>query len=99
MRVPIRHAESCVAADRQLAASLASRLDGAAAQSTVGWTARAASRAAAGEAAEAGEALARAAAARTEHQTYYGDAWEALGRYLLLDDRLGGCPPEVKFQD
>jgi len=28
-----------------------------------------------------------------QHPTYYGGAWNALGRLLLTDRTLGGCPP------
>ena len=91
-RVPIRHAESCVAADRQIAASLEGRLDNADSQNALTWIARAAARTAAGRADEAEQALAQAADIRKNHPTYYGDAWDALGRFMLLDDRLGGCP-------
>lgn len=96
IRIPIRHAESCVAADREIAASLAGRLEDAKSRTAVSWMAQAASLAAAGDATEAEEAMAKATELREKHSSYYGDAWEALARFMLLDDRLGGCPPEVE---
>lgn len=96
VRVPIRHAESCVKQDRTLAGDLASRLesdDADVLKHPVGWVARAASYAAADRSDEATHALAKAADLGKDSPTYYGDAWDALGRYLLVDDRLGGCPP------
>ncbi len=92
-RVPIRHAESCVAADRRLAASLSTRLDQVGSRRALSWMAEAAARAAAGEHDASMRAMSKATDIRKEHPTYYGDAWEALGRFMLLDDRLGGCPP------
>jgi endoglucanase len=97
VRVPIRHAESCVEEDRTLAGNLASRLesdDSDVLKHPVGWVARAASYAAADRPRDATRALATADDLGKDSPTYYGDAWDALGRYLLIDDRLGGCPPE-----
>jgi endoglucanase len=37
-------------------------------------------------------ALAEAQSEAAESPTYYGDAWAALGSYLLDTDALGGCP-------
>jgi len=91
-RVPIRHAESCVASDRRLAASLSVRLDRVDSRRALDWMAEAAARAAAGEQDVSMRAMSKATDIRKEHPTYYGDAWEALGRFMLLDDRLGGCP-------
>lgn len=96
VRIPIRHAESCVSADRRIAGSLAARFDAAQSSSSVTWIARAASRSAAGEETKAAEALQRATEERRRHPTYYGDAWDALGRFMLLDGRLGGCPPNLE---
>lgn len=96
VRVPMRLAESCVPDDRKLAGSFAARLNtdqSSPMKHPVGWVARAASQAAAGHQASADRALAEALHDRRLNTTYYGDAWEALGRYLLLDKRLGGCPP------
>jgi hypothetical protein len=93
IRVPLRHAESCVVADRRIAAGLVGHLDPDPDRSAVSWMAAAAGHAAAGDGEEAENAMARAAAVRRKQSTYYGDAWEALGRFMLLDDRLGGCPP------
>lgn len=95
VRVPIRLAESCNAADRSVAASLDGLMDGVPEPlggSALLWTARAASAAAAGRASTAEGWLDEATAARVRFPTYYGDAWEALGRHLALDRRLGGCP-------
>jgi endoglucanase len=97
VRVPIRHAESCVVEDRHIAASMVSRLEADrsdVATTPVGWVARSASYAAADRPEKSGTALAKADEARRVKQSYYGDAWDALGRYMLLDRRLGGCPPE-----
>lgn len=96
VRVPIRLAESCNATDRATAASMSRHLATVSdplGSSAVMWTARAASAAAAGHAAQAADDRARASAERKRFPTYYSDAWEALGRELSLDGRLGGCPP------
>ena len=93
IRVPLRQAESCVAADRRIAASLVRHLDHDPARSAVSWMAGAAGHAAAGDQEKADEAMVRASSIRKSHSSYYGDAWEALGRFMLLDDRLGGCAP------
>jgi len=93
IRVPLRQAESCVAADRRIAASLVGHLDHDPARSAVSWMAEAAGHAAAGDQDAADKAMARATKIRKSHSSYYGDAWEALGRFMLLDNRLGGCPP------
>jgi endoglucanase len=93
VRIPLRQAESCVPADRRIAASLAGHLGHDRTRSAVSWMAEAAAQSAAGDPGKAGEAMVRAARVRKTHASYYGDAWEALGRYLLLDDRLGGCAP------
>jgi len=92
-QVPLRQAESCVAADRRIAASLVGHLDHDPARSALSWMAEAAGHAAAGDQEAADKAMARATKIRKSHSSYYGDAWEALGRYMLLDNRLGGCPP------
>lgn len=98
VRTPIRHAESCVEEDRDFAGRMAAQLDSHEADvltQPIGWVARAASYAAADRPDDAARALAKVTDLRKDVQTYYGDAWDALGRYLLLDDRLGGCPPDV----
>jgi endoglucanase len=94
-RVPLRLAESCNSGDRGVAASLDGLMDGVPdplGGSSLLWTARAASAAAAGRAGTAAAYLDEATAARIRFPTYYGDAWEALGRQQALDGRLGGCP-------
>jgi hypothetical protein len=107
LRVAIRFAESCVPADRRLAAALwplyrgapghgAYALDGSP-QTT--WTHASSFVAAAGAAQAAGDGgatanlLDRAAAADATHPTYYGAAWVALGRVMLTSSALGGCAP------
>jgi endoglucanase len=92
IRVPLRHAESCDAADRRLAAGLANHLDRGPERGAVGWMAEAAGHAAAGDRKKAEKAMDHAAEERRRHSTYYGDAWDALARFMLLDNRLGGCP-------
>lgn len=97
VRVAMRHAESCVDADRDFAAGMTTLLAADASdvfQNPVGWVARAASYAAAGRPRDAERAFATAVAMRKDVESYYGDAWVALGGYLLLDGRLGGCPPD-----
>jgi len=97
VRVPIRLAESCTPADQQIAASMATRLAAShedVMTHAVGWVARAASEAAAGQSHESAVAVSKAAQAVRSQSTYYGDAWNALGRFMLLDRRLGGCPPK-----
>jgi cellulose synthase (UDP-forming) len=106
VRLAIRSAESCVPADRRIAAQLwplyrrhpgsaAYSLDGAPA----GHLTHAASYVAAAAAARANDdakdmqnLLDRAADANSAHPTYYGAAWVALGRVMLTSSALGGCP-------
>ncbi|MGY1839200.1 MULTISPECIES: glycosyl hydrolase family 8 [unclassified Modestobacter] len=106
-RLPVRFAESCDEEDRALAAALADPLDGAgdAARldlggqplvdydSVVAAVAQAAVAAAGGDEDAAARELADAAAIDEATDTYYGAAWNALGRLLLTDESLGGCPP------
>ncbi|NEK58923.1 glycoside hydrolase [Geodermatophilus sabuli] len=106
-RTPIRFAESCDPADRALAAAVAGPLDrdGDAAEldlggsplgegeSVVAATGQAAAVAAAGDTARAVQELVDADHLAQSFPSYYGAAWAALGRLLLTDDVLGGCPP------
>ncbi|OMH33086.1 glycosyl hydrolase family 8 [Tersicoccus sp. Bi-70] len=107
-RVALRYAESCDAADRTLASRLRPVLErndplpisldlgGTAtdpAEHPLAYAARAATRSAAGDPADARGDLERAAALDAERPTYYGAAWAALGRIMLTTDDLGGCTP------
>ena len=105
VRVPIRYAESCDPADRELAARLwpslqhepgaAKRaLDGAPLtddESPVALAGAAASAHAAGDPRAARELLDRAAALDEERPSYYGSAVVALTRAALDGDALGRC--------
>ena len=64
-------------------------LDGTAAPLPLAASAAAAK--AAGKAAAARHLLDRAATQQRSHPTYYGGAWLALGRALLLSGALGTC--------
>jgi endoglucanase len=104
-RVAVRAAESCVPADRRLAAALwplYRRAPGRSAYATDGrpvtsqrhaasFVAAAAAARAAGHRAAAAHLLELAEAADREHPTYYGAAWAALGRVLLTSSALGAC--------
>ena len=106
-RTPIRFAESCNPADRALAAQLLAPLDrgGDTAEldlggspmtdneSPVAAVAQAAAVAADGDSTRALDELVDADHLQQLAPTYYGAAWTALGRLLLTDDVLGGCPP------
>jgi endoglucanase len=105
VRLAVRSAESCVLADRQLAAALwplyrdhpgsaTYSLEGA----PTGGLSHPAAYVAAAAAAKAAEhpeemhrLLDRAGDANAEHPTYYGSAWVALGRIMLTSSALGGC--------
>lgn len=106
-RTPIRFAESCADADRQIAAALAEPLQrndtdtaeldlGGAPltsdESVVAAVGEAASIAASGAGTQARTELVDADQLQQRSPTYYGAAWNALGRLLLTDDALGGCP-------
>lgn len=98
VRVPLRLAASCYAADRALAAQLAPALREGAGRDEMGdhparLVGAASALMAAGEREEAGRLLARASQAQEEHPTYYGGALVALAGLLLTTDRLGACPP------
>lgn len=107
-RTPVRLAESCASADRALAAQLVDVLDrsgadtaaldlGGAAltgdESVVAAVGQAAAVAAEGDLDRARAELVDADHLQQQTPTYYGAAWNALGRLLLTDDALGGCPP------
>ena len=106
-RTAIRFAESCDPADRALAAALAEpldRADGAAEvdlggaplgedRSALAASAHAAALAADGQRDRALEELASADHLAQDRPSYYGAAWAALGRLMLTEDVLGGCPP------
>ena len=109
-RLPLRYAESCEPADQALAARLRTalgRFPGAPAardlggqplttdSSVVALTAQAAIAAAAGDDAAASSLLVAADHLDQQVPTYYGSAWDALGRLLLSSPSLGGCPPLV----
>lgn len=105
-RLPLRYAESCDAADVKLAARLEPALgrfsDNPAArdlggkpltsdQSPVAAAAQAAVDAAAGNQEAALAQLVVADHLQQQSPTYYGGAWDALGRLMLQQDSLGGC--------
>jgi cellulose synthase (UDP-forming) len=106
LRLAIRSAESCVPADRRIAAHLwplyrrhpgsaTYALDG----TPTGGLTHAASYVAAAAAAKAADQkgemhrlLDQASEANSAHPTYYGAAWVALGRVMLTSNALGACP-------
>jgi endoglucanase len=106
-RTPVRLAESCDPAGRALAARMNAPLAGAgsAAELDLGGTplregdsvvaavGHAATAAAAGDTDGAQRALTEADALHQRSPSYYGGAWDALGRLLLTGTTLGGCPP------
>jgi endoglucanase len=105
VRVAIRSAESCVPADRRLAASLwaiyrrdpgrdAYALDGTpqtSQQHAASFVAAAAAAKAADDSQDAARLLGQAQAQDRAHPTYYGAAWVALGRVMLTTNALGSC--------
>lgn len=107
-RTPLRFAESCAPEDVALAARMTTALNrfpGDAAsrdlggsplttdQSVVAAAAKAAALAASGDTAGAEAQLVVADHLQQQGPTYYGGAWDALGRLMLTDGALGGCPP------
>ncbi len=104
-RTLLRHAESCDAADREIAVEALAALgeDPAVAtydlagsprttdRSPLTLVAQAAGEAAAGDDGDAVAAIGEAADAQGDAPTYYGDAWAVLGPMLLRSDDLGGC--------
>ena len=107
-RTPLRYAESCSSEDVALAARLTAplsrdprhaairNLDGEASgsdESVVAMAGLAAAYAASGDRDQSAAGLIAADNLQQQHPTYYGGAWNALGRLLLTDRTLGGCPP------
>lgn len=107
-RLPLRFAESCDREDVALAARLAPALDrfpgdpavrdlGGAPlgeeESAVAAAGKAAALAAGGDTVRAAAQLLAADRLQQVGPTYYGAAWDALGRLMLTTDALGGCPP------
>ena len=109
-RVPIRYASSCQAPDRALAAGLWPTLEQAGSPPPYSLTLTggalatnphpvtlasvAAAAASYGRPAEALRLLTRGDALDQRYPTYYGAAWNALGRIMLSTDWLpGSCPP------
>lgn len=62
-------------------------------QSVVAAAVKAAAFAASGDTAGATAQLVIADHLQQQGPTYYGSAWDALGRLMLTDTALGGCPP------
>jgi endo-1,4-beta-D-glucanase Y len=105
VRVPVRLAESCDPADRELAARMwpklrdepgaaRRRLDGtpmAGDEHPAALVGAAAAAQAAGDRGAADDLLRRAASLDEQRPSYYGSAWVALGRAMLQDHSLGGC--------
>jgi endoglucanase len=106
VRLAIRSAESCVPADRRIAAHLwplyrrhpglaTYELDGKPVGSQThpaSFVAAAAAAKAAGDDDAAERLLDRAQQADSSQPTYYGSAWVALGRVMLTSSALGSCP-------
>jgi cellulose synthase (UDP-forming) len=106
LRLAIRSAESCVTADRRIAAHLwplyhrhpgiaTYELDGKPVGSQThpaSFVAAAAAAKAAGDDDAAERLLDRAQQADSSQPTYYGSAWVALGRVMLTSSALGSCP-------
>jgi endoglucanase len=106
LRVALRSAESCVPADRRIAARLwplYRRHPGAATYALDGtpignqshpasYVAAAAAAKAAGNDGATEQLLDRAQDADSSQPTYYGAAWVALGRVMLTSSALGACP-------
>lgn len=105
-RLPVRFAESCDPADRELAAAMRPvvarqgdvpalrNLDGSAAgdwQHPVALVAAAATDQAAGDPDGAATRLDQAEALEHRYPTYFGSAWVALGRIMLATSLLGDC--------
>ncbi|WP_049822108.1 glycosyl hydrolase family 8 [Arthrobacter sp. H41] len=106
-RLPIRFAESCQEADRNLAARMFPALNrtpelpavldlGGAPlnedQHPVGYLGRAAAAASAGQLDDAREDVRKAEKVAAQFSTYYGAGWVSTGRLMLETDVLGGCP-------
>jgi endoglucanase len=105
VRTPVRLAESCDLADRELAARMWPKLrddPGAARRSLDGTpltdhehpaalVGAAAAAQAGGDLQASGDLLQRAADLDADQPTYYGSAWVELGRAMLQDRSLGRC--------
>jgi len=105
VRLPVRLAESCDAADRELAARMwetlrddpgaaRRRLDGAPAtedENPAAYAGAAAAAWAAGDHDAARDLLDRAEQLDDEHPSYYGAAWVELTRAMLTGGSLGDC--------
>jgi cellulose synthase/poly-beta-1,6-N-acetylglucosamine synthase-like glycosyltransferase len=89
-RVAIRQQESCVAADRKIAAALAPVENGEG--HPVFAVSAAAAEEAAGQKGSSEAMLDKAATEDLQTPTYYGAAWVALGRVMLDSSALGTCP-------
>ena len=107
-RTPLRYAESCSSEDVALAARLTAalsrepryaairNLDGEASgsdESVVAMAGLAAAYAASGDREQSAAGLIAADNLQQQYPTYYGGAWNALGRLMLTGRTLGGCPP------
>jgi endoglucanase len=104
-RVPIVMAESCVPADRRLAAAMWPLLRGApgragyaldgspttSQQHATSLVGAAAAASASGDGRASARLLDRARALDAAHPSYYGSVWIALGRVMLTSNALGGC--------
>ena len=112
--MPSRYAESRTSEDVALAASLVAPLarapqraavrdlDGepiGSDESVVAIAGLAAGYAASGDRNRGAAELVAADQFQQPHPTYYGAAWNALGRLLLTDRTLGGCPPLPQWSD
>jgi len=91
VRVPVRLAESCAAADRRLAVRAWPALRGAPGNHPAALVGAAGAAHAAGDEEARDELLDRAAQLDADHPTYYGSAWVALGRVMLTSGALGRC--------
>jgi endoglucanase len=99
VRVPLRFAPSCDAADRALAARVWEPMRAGAGVEAMGehparLVGAAAAAGASGDVVGMRDLLDRASESDRRRPTYYGSALTALGRILLGTDRLGGCPPD-----
>ncbi|HEX6312192.1 MAG TPA: hypothetical protein VF152_11275 [Acidimicrobiia bacterium] len=91
-RVPVRFAEDCAPAGRDLAAALWPRLRSHSARHPIELVAAAAAAGAAGNRKARDELLDAAERRERREPSYYGAAWVALGRVLLTTDLAGRCP-------
>jgi endoglucanase len=91
VRVPVRLAESCSAADRRLAARAWPSLRARPGEHAAALVGAAGAAAAAGDRTARDDLLDQAGQWDADHPTYYGSAWVALGRVMLTSRALGGC--------